>query len=183
VPSDLLGRKKKVEIQLKGMKYIGEVGSYSTIIHQDKNGVLKFNNDQFSIWQNSAKNPYTALMVPMEETLHILLRESTQKGIQKQIDRERIERLKEVKRIAHEWIKVEEAIVGGVVYHLMPGFLKSRIHHFQEQLIEMDFRSKAKMKQYKYLRAGIQTVKRIGWQESIRIYQADPRAFKKYCLN
>jgi len=84
----------------------------------------------------------------------------------------------DVKRIADDWINVEEAIVGGVVYRLMPNFLKSRMHYFPEHLIEKDIRLKLKLKQYKYLRAGIQAVKRIGCKESIRIYQADPKVFK-----
>lgn len=175
--------KKKVRIRLKGMKFIGRVGSYTTTIYQEKDGGFKFEQDRFTIWQNSAKNPYTALMVPVEETLHILLRESTEKGIQHQIGRSRVKRLRGVKRIADDWIKVEEAIVGGVVNHLLPGFLNSRILHFPDHLIEKDIRSKTKLKQYKHLRKGIETVQRLGWQESIRIYQEDPEAFKQICLN
>ena len=173
-------KNKKVRIQLKGMKFIGQVGGVTTTIYPEKDGGFKFEQDPFTIWQNSAKNPYTALMVPVEETLHILLRESTEKGMQSQIDRSQSKRLKDVKKIATGWIKVEEAIVGGVVHYLLPGFLRSHIHHFPDDLVEKDFRSKIKLKQYKHLRKGIQTVQRLGWQESIRMYQEDPKLFKKF---
>jgi len=175
-------KNKKIQIQLKGTKFIGRVGAYTTTIHQEKDGGFKFSRDRFTIWQNSAQNTYTALMTPMEETLHILLRGSTEKGIQHQIDRYRTRRLREVKRIAADWIKVEEAIVGGVVYQLLPMFLKTHVHHFPDHLIEKDIRSKTKLKQYTHLRKGIQTVKKLGCQESIQIYQDDPKKFKKYLL-
>lgn len=175
-------KNKKVKIRLKGMKFIGRVGAYTTTISQETDGGFKFERDRFTIWQNSAKNPYTALMAPMEETLHILLRGSTEKGIKDQLDRFRTKRLKEVKKIAADWIRVEEAIVGGLVYQLLPLFLQTHVHHFPDQLIEKDIDSKTKLKQYTHLRKGIRTVEKLGCQQSIQIYQEDPKKFKKYLL-
>ena len=68
---------KKVIIELGQKSFIGEVGSYTSSMSQTDDGTFVFAKNKYTIWQNNAKNPYTALMVPVEETLHITLRDYT----------------------------------------------------------------------------------------------------------
>ena len=66
--------KKTVAVELTGQYLSGEVGSYSSFLSFTDEGQMVFTHDRFTIWQNSAQNPYTAFMTPVEETLHIALR-------------------------------------------------------------------------------------------------------------
>jgi hypothetical protein len=83
-----------------------------------------------------------------------------------------------VSRIVEEWIAVEEAITGGLVYGLLPEFLSNSITTFQPDWIESDLTAKSSMKRYRYLKKGIQVVEKLGVQESIHMYREDPQAFR-----
>ena len=50
-----------------------------------KDGTIEFERNNYTIWQNSAQLPYNALIVPIEETLHIALRPHTEKAIQDEL--------------------------------------------------------------------------------------------------
>ena len=65
-------KEKKAEIKLNGKIFIGNIGSYASQVELLENGTVEFTRNTYSIWQNSAVNPYTALMTPAEETLHVL---------------------------------------------------------------------------------------------------------------
>jgi len=171
-------QQKKVVIELDQKVFIGEVGSYSSSISQAEDGTFVFARNNYTIWQNSAKNPYTALMVPVEETFHISLRDYTQKAIREKLVSDSVHSIVEVNRIVDEWIAIEEAIVGGLVYGLLPEFLSQSVTNFQPAWIEADLASKRKMKRYRYLNKGIQVVAELGINKSIDLYRLDPRAFR-----
>jgi hypothetical protein len=173
-------QQKKVVIELDQKSFIGEVGSYSSILSQTGDGTFVFAKNKYTIWQNNAKNPYTALMVPVEETLHITLRDYTEAAIREKIMSQpaSMRKTAEVSRIVEEWIAVEEAITGGLVYGLLPEFLSNSITTFQPDWIASDLTAKSAMKRYRYLKKGIQVVEKLGVQESIHIYREDPQAFR-----
>ena len=174
---------KKVRIQLDGRVIMGEVGSYRTHIHQRENGTFEFTSDDYTIWQNSAKNPYTALMVPVEETFHILLREHTERAIKQNLKLNAVKSMKEAERIAKNWMAIEEAIVGGVVRQLFPVIVRKYIRDLPEKWIRMDLETKSELKRYRYLPAGIEVVKRLGYQEALSTYVSNPMQFKKILLS
>ena len=168
---------KKIAIELTGKVFLDEVGSYSSYISMNENGFFEFTRNHHTIWQNSAKNPYTVLLTPVEETLHIALRRYTEKAIKDRIKNSAVKNLKKVKAIVEDWISVEEAIVGGLVYTLLPSTVEKHIHYLPESLVKADIETKSEFNKYKHLRKGIKIVGRLGYEKSIEIYQDDPMVF------
>ena len=169
----------KVKIKLNGKILIGEVGSYTTDIYLHDDGSLEFVRNNYTIWQNSAKNPYTALMTPVEETLHILLREYTENMIKDDILRNSVTTINGIKPIAEGWLAIEEAVVGGIVANLLPCFFEKYFPNFSYSLLEEDLQSKNRFDKYRYLKKGIGIVEKIGYMKAIKMYQNDTAAFKK----
>ena len=175
-------KKKRVKIKLKGTVFVGEVGSYISEIHLEEDGHFEFSRNEYTIWQNSAENPYTALMVPAEETLHILLRRFTERAINDQIITKNISSIDDLEQIAQEFTAVEEAIVGGLVYNLLPRFLLDNFTDFDYSWIEQDRQDKINFQKYCYLKRGIEVVENQGLKNAINLYMLDPLAFKELLL-
>lgn len=173
---------KKVKIELTGKLYSGEVGAYSSTLMINEDGTIEFFNAKYTIWQNSAENPYTALMVPVEETLHIALREHTEKAIRNTLVGMDRQCPKNAQKIAEDWIAVEEAIVGGIVFLLLPPILEDCQVELPESWIAQDRNVKTQYERYRYLKRGITVVEKIGYQKAIRLYSADPAAFRDLLL-
>jgi hypothetical protein len=148
----------------------------------NENGTIKFLKDKYTIWQNSAANPFTALMVPAEETLHITLRDATERAIKKTVERSHRRSLKSVEKIVEDWMAVEEAIVGGIVFRLLPHILEEHIEDLPLSSIEMDISAKSQFEKYRHLEKGITIVEEIGYREAIRMYSKDPAAFRGLLL-
>ena len=170
---------KEIAIQLKGKIILNEIGSYSSYVNVNKDGTFEFTRDPYTIWQDTAKNPYTALMTPVEETLHIVLRQYTEKSIKNRIENSSIKTSKELNRIVEDAISVEEAIVGGLIYAVFPSVVQKYIHNMPASWVESDIETKSAFKKYHYLLKGINVVKRLGYKESIKLYQDDPMAFRR----
>jgi hypothetical protein len=173
---------KKVKIELKGKLYSGDVGAYNSTLIIDKNGTIEFLKDKYTIWQNSATNPYTALMVPAEETLHITLRGYTEDAIKKAVEQRHQRSLKFVEKIMEDWMAVEEAIVGGIVYRLLPHILEEHIKDLPRSFIEKDIIAKSQFEKYRHLEKGITIIEEIGYREAIRMYSKDPMIFRDLLL-
>ncbi|MEJ2729809.1 MAG: hypothetical protein P8185_15110 [Deltaproteobacteria bacterium] len=173
---------KKVKIELKGKLYSGDVGAYTSTLIMNENGTIGFLKDKYTIWQDSAANPYTALMVPAEETLHITLRAHTENAIKKTVEQSHQRSLKSVKETVKDWMAVEEAIVGGIVYRLLPHILEEHIKDLPPACIEMDIVAKSQFEKYRHLEKGIAIVEKIGSREAIRLYSKDPAAFRDLLL-
>lgn len=172
-------KNKKIKVKLNGRIFLGEVGSYTSFVILQDNGDFELKRNNFTVWQNSAANPYTALMTPVEETLHILLRENTEKMIKEKIDHNSVKTIENIQTIADEWISVEEAVVGGLVHALFPGFAKQYLGTLQKSLEDEDLETKSKFCKYKYLKRGIDLVERLGYKEAIRMYKENTKEFKK----
>lgn len=173
---------KEIAIQLKGKISLNEIGSYSSYINLTENGSFEFTRDSYTIWQNSAKNPYTALMAPVEETLHIVLRRYTEKSIKDRIEKSTINTQKEVEAIVEDWISVEEAIVGGLVYAVFPSIVQKYLPDLPASWVESDIETKSAFKKYRHLIKGIKVVEQLGYKKSIQLYQDDPMAFRRLLM-
>lgn len=173
---------KKVKIDLRGIVFVGEVGSYTTKISLQGNGKVEFLRDSYSIWQNSAKNPYTALTVPVEETLHIVLRKHTERAIGEQVKIDSVKSIKGLESIAEDWIAVEEAIVGGMVQVLVPCFIRSCVPNLPYSFIQEDIESKGELQKYRLLRKGVEIVESMGYKRALKMYSNDPMEFKKLLM-
>ena len=173
---------KKVKIDLEGKLYSGDVGAYTSTLIMNENGTIEFLKDKYTIWQDSADNPYTALMVPAEETLHITLRGFTESAIEQDVGQRLHKNLKIMEKIVEDWMAVEEAIVGGIVYQLLPHILEEHFNDLSASHIEMDILAKRQFEKYRHLAKGITLVEEIGYREALRLYSKDPAAFRDLLL-
>lgn len=171
--SDETSEKTSV-MRLKGTKFVGRVGAYTTNIYPKDDGTYQFVRDRFTIWQNSARNPYTALMVPAEETLHILLREHTEAAIKRELTEKQAVSEKQIRAIADSWLAVEEAVVGGLVYAIVPPFLSEVAAEAPLSGIDQDLETKSNYRKYRYLREGIEWVADVGIDAAINMYAKNP---------
>ncbi len=173
---------KKISIELTGKVFSRMVGSYTTNIYMREDGKFEFEKDRYTIWQNSAANPYTALMVPAEETLHVGVREHTNRAIKEQLTQNLVESINELQNIVEEWIAIEEALVGGLVYALLPHFLGKHVKNLPPSSIDADMEFKSTLQKYRYLPQGIELVKRFGIETALNMHANSPTKVKELLI-
>lgn len=171
---------KRIAIDLAGRIKVNEVGSYSSYLqYSEKTEKWEFVRNRYTFWKSASVNPYTVLMTPLEETMHISLREYTEKAIIKTLSSQnRILSMDEIQSIANHWLAVEEAIVGGLVHKLIPDVVIKRIPDLPREWIYADLETKAAFAKYHLLPIGIEVVENYGIKESIHLYMDDPFAFR-----
>ncbi len=167
-----------LKIDLSRKTFLGEVGSYTTNILLRGEGQPEFTWDRYTIWQTTARNPFTVLTVPVEETLHIAVREQTHRAIREQFEANPSKNAEGLEEIVEDWMAVEEALVGGVLHALLPGFLKRHAANLPDSSIEEDLESRSHFGQYRHLRKAIEVVEDLGYEEALRMYEDYPRNFK-----
>jgi hypothetical protein len=170
--------RKSLRIDLSRKTFLGEVGSYSTNIFLRDTGRPEFTWNRFTIWQTTARNPFTVLTVPVEETLHIAVREATHRAILEQFEANAAKDAQELEGIVEEWMAVEEAFVGGVVHALLPRFLKRYATNLPDSSIQEDLESRSSFGKYRHLRRAIDVVGELGYEEALRMYADHPENFK-----
>jgi hypothetical protein len=173
---------KKVKIKLAGKVFSGVLGSYTSNIFVQEDGSFAFERATYTIWQNSAGNPYTALAIPVEETLHIALRDHTEREMKEQLSLGSVSTIGDVQRIVREWMTIEEAAVGGLVQALLPEFLNKHLKSLPHSLIAKDIEARSRFEKYKYLRRGIELVKKVGCHTYLKIYAESPRKFRELLM-
>jgi hypothetical protein len=168
---------RTVNIKLRGLEFLGTIGSFTTKIYLKENS-YSFVRDPFTIWCDSAANPYTALMTPVEETFHILLRPHTERAIREELQRGAVGDTKTAEKIVADWMAVEEGIVGGLVHALLPEFVE-KYAALPATFIAKDLDSRSTLPKYRHLKKGIEIVKALGCQEALRVYSNNPREFAR----
>lgn len=172
---------KQVRVELKGQVFVGEVGSFTTTLSLGEEGALDFERSPYTIWQNTARNPYTALIVPAEETLHVALRDYTIRAIKAELDAQPMKNVEELGRIAEEWIAVEEAIVGGVVHALLPGILRRYLPGLiPPAFVARDIEEKSRLDKYRYLRPAVSLARQMGPERMMTIFMEAPAQFREF---
>jgi hypothetical protein len=166
---------RQVRVEVKGQEFVGEVGSFTTVVILEDDGRLAFTRVPFTIWQNSARNPYTALMVPAEETLHIALRDVTEMVIRRQMETQPVKDIKTLREIVDEWVAVEEGVVGGLVSILLPEILQKFMPGLvPHSLMIQDIEKKSRLHKYRYLKAGVSLARQMGHRRWLGMFQAAP---------
>jgi hypothetical protein len=167
---------RQVRVEVKGQEFVGEVGSFTTDFILEDDGRLAFTRAPFTIWQNSARNPYTALMVPAEETLHIAVRGVTEMVIREQMQEQPIKDVETLREIVDEWIAVEEGVVGGLVNTLLPEILERLMPGLVPQsLMIQDIEEKSGFHKYRYLKAGVSLARQMGHRKWLGMFQVAPK--------
>jgi len=174
--------KKEIKISLRGTRFIGEIGSYSSMLEIKRDGTIEFVRNNYTIWQNSAQLPYNALIVPIEETFHIALRPQTERAIRDELNNTALSKINDVEQIVEQWVAVEEALVGGLVDVFFPKILARYFENFPSVEIERGLESKLRIKKYRHLLEGIRVVKNTGYQAAVDIYSRNPNKLKEMLI-
>ncbi len=175
------GSAKRIQIGLSGRIEINEVGSYSSYLqYLPETDDWSFTHAHRTLWKIDSANPYTVLMTPLEETLHIVLREHTEKAILAMIRADDAPYPHaRVQDLVEEWLAVEEAVVGALVYTVVPEVVLKRIPDLPQEWIEADLSTKDGFEKYRHLRRAIEVVRQQGLRESIEMYSRDPKRFRE----
>lgn len=168
----------QIKIKLSNREFDGKIGSYTSRLKIGENNQFEFIREKYTLWQNSAQNPYNVLVVPVEETLHILLRSATEQAMHEELKLLKPEKLQEVNNVIDHWMAVEEAVVGGLVWQIMPDLLDHVIHGLSTQPLEQTMAERDEHDQYRFLDLSIDLVTRLGVDETISLYQNSAKAFK-----
>jgi hypothetical protein len=173
----------KIKIKLSNREFTGTIGSYTSKIKIGTDNQFEFTRESFTLWQNSAQNPYNVLMVPIEETLHIILRPSTERAMHEELTLLKPEKLHEVNGVVNRWMAVEEAVVGGLVWQIMPELLAHVTHGISNLPLDQTLAERYQHDQYRFLGRGIDLVSQLGVDEAFNLYQSSALEFKSRLMN
>jgi hypothetical protein len=165
----------EMSITLKSTTFSGEIGSYSSMLEISDENKVEFTPDQYTIWQNSSAVPYNVLIVPLEETFHILLRPYTEKAIHAALNKSQGKTKEE---IVANWVSVEEAMVGGLVDVFFRRIACNLFPDYDLSDIEPVIEEKSRTTPYKYLKNGIRTIEKLGVESTLNLYTSDPKKYR-----
>ena len=171
-------QQRKIKIKLSNRSYGGEIGSVTSILKVESENTFGFTREPYTVWQNSADNPLNVFIVPIEETLHILMRPFTETAMNAELTAFKPTQLDQVQRVVNDWMAVEEAIVGGVVWQVMPEILTRYVHHGPHDLLADTLTEREEQPRYRWLRPAIEVVTALGVNQALDIYSNDPLTFK-----
>jgi len=169
---------RSVRIKLDNRVYLGEIGSYSSYLVIDEGPRYTFEHNPYTLWRNSANNPFNVFIAPIEETLHIALRGATEKAIKNRLGESPPGSLSDVEAVVEEWMAVEEAAVGGLVSVLLPGIFERFLEAGTITDMEETFAERREFDKYRFLDQGIAIASELGLHSVIQMYQEQPRRFK-----
>ena len=169
---------KHIRIKLSNREFDGKIGSVTTRLKIGENNQFEFIREPYTLWQNSAQDPLNVFIVPIEETLHLLMRPATEAAMRSDLARLKPTQLDEVQRLVDNWIAVEEAIVGGVVWQVMPDVLARFVHTRQASQLAQAFAEREQHPQYRLLNQAIKLVADMGIDRSLALYQHNAQDFK-----
>ncbi len=175
---DAANTNHSVRIKLDNRVYLGEIGSYSSYLVINDGALYSFEHNPYTIWRDSAANPLNVFIAPIEETLHISLRGTTEEAIKNRLSRCPPDSRADIEAVVEEWMAVEEAAVGGLVSALLPGVLDRFLEGDASADIERAFAERKQFEKYRFLDRGIAVVDELGLLSAIRIYREDPGQFK-----
>ena len=169
---------RSVRIKLDNRVYLGEIGSYSSYLVINEGARYSFEHNPYTLWRDSAANPLNVFIAPIEETLHISLRGTTEEAIKNRLSRCPPDSRADIEAVVEEWMAVEEAAVGGLVSALLPGVLDRFLEGDASADIERAFAERKQFEKYRFLDRGIAVVDELGLLAAIRVYREDPWQFK-----
>jgi hypothetical protein len=169
----------KLKIKLSNRAFDGKIGSFTSRLKIGENNHFEFIREPYTLWQNSAKNPLNVFIVPIEETLHVLMRPHTEVAMQADLAQSRLTRLEDVQHVIDDWMAVEEAIVGGVVAQVMPEVLARFVPQETTDQLDKALAERDAHPQYRLLNQAIQVVTDLGVEDALAVYRKNPRDFKQ----
>jgi hypothetical protein len=171
--------RSQIKIKLSNRVFTGRIGSYTSRLTFGAQAQIEFIHDPYTLWQNTARNPINVLVAPVEETLHIGLRCATEAAIRQALRQAPPENLEHVQRVVDEWMAVEEAIVGGLVAHLMPEIFGRLLTGPLREQMTAALAQRDMHAQYRYLPQGIRVVGELGVRPAVVLYMSEPAHFQR----
>lgn len=165
--------------KLEGAYFTDQLGSVMLEITCPEKDVFQLKRKPYTIWQNRTHNLVNILAIPVEETLHYIMGQYTDKKLADMLKSRPVKYTAELSRLSAEWMSVEEAVVGGLVHDLLPEFVKHFKISLSEGDMQLSFLEKSHLPQYKLRQAGISFVKKTGYRNAIDMYKDDPAEFAK----
>jgi hypothetical protein len=170
---------RSVRYEVSGSVFSSHLGAVDLEIKCLAPGRFDLRRKPYTIWQNDTENLFTLMAVPVEETLHFCMGRATDRQIAETLRSTSPQSLAEAKKLADDWMAVEESIVGGLVIRVLASYYKR--HH-----LRLPASVAAKMNapvptlhQYRYRDRGIQLVKKLGLREAAAMYMDSPSNFKQ----
>ena len=93
------------------------------------------------------------------------------------------EKLHEVNGVIDRWMAVEEAIVGGLVWKIMPELLAHVTHGISKMPMDQTLAERHQHEQYRFLERGIDLVGQLGVDEAISLYQSSAVEFRSRLMD
>ena len=169
---------RSIRITLDNRTYHGEIGSYSSYLVIDEDRQYRFEHNPYTLWRNSADDPLNVLIVPVEETLHIALRDATEGAIKTRLTDQPPSTRADMEAVVEEWLAIEEAAVGGLVSALLPEILNRILDGDSTADVMRTLAERHAFDKYRYLDQGIEVVNTIGIQSTIAVYLEQTDHFK-----
>jgi hypothetical protein len=88
-------------------------------------------------------------------------------------------RLDQVQQVVDHWIAVEEAIVGGVVWQIVPEVCDRFVSKEDTGRLTATLAEREEHPQYHLLRQAIQVVTHIGPEQALTVYRNNPSDFQE----
>ncbi len=170
---------RSVKYKATGAIFSNHLGAVDLEIQLQASGQFELMRKPFTIWQNNTENLYTLMSVPLEETLHYLLGKATDRQIALSIEAHSPENLPEVKRLAEEWMAVEESVVGGLVDRVLESYCVRNDMAMPVLIHGVKRAAEPFLPQYRYRDKGIQLVQNLGYQEAMALYLDNPSNFRR----
>ncbi len=162
-----------------GANFSEKLGGVEVVIENSREEEFTIQRNKVTIWQNSSRNLYSLYLLPLEETLHYQLGAYTDARISAALSQERSTTVGRARRLAQEWMAVEEALVGGLADLL----LKEYLFRYDMPIPRKERRylldTQKRLPRYKYRAAGIRLASHLGFQRTLDLYKADPKVFAK----
>jgi hypothetical protein len=169
---------RSIRITLDNRTYRGEIGSYSSFLVIDEDRQYRFEHNPYTLWRNSAEDPLNVLIAPVEETLHIALRDATEGAIKSRLTDQPPSTRADMEAVVEEWLAIEEAAVGGLVSALLPEILDRILDGDSTADVMRTLAERHAFDKYRYLDQGIAVVNSIGIQSTIAVYLEQTDHFK-----
>ncbi len=174
---------KTVKYRVSGSFFSNHLGAVDLEIEVLADGAFGLNRRPFTVWQNSGAAPWTLMAVPVEETLHYYLGTATDRQIADVLRRDAPERLSDARRVASEWMAVEESVVGGLVDRVLDRYCRRYKATLPEHSDAGGPHASSTLPQYRYRRQGRHLVHRLGFHDAIAMYMDDPAAFRDQLMH
>ncbi len=163
-----------VRYNISGAFVSRQLGAVGLTISCPQPGLFSLKRTPYSIWQNDAASRFNLIAVPIEESLHFILGESTDQHIAAELARGKDLTVFAVQQIADHWIAIEEAIVGGILHQVLEDFIKEYEIPLSPSAFNASLNDKKRLAQYKYRARGVWLVNRLGVEKTFQYYKSDP---------